>query len=134
MMEALFIMLAGSLGALTRWGVGKFTKNALPENFAYASGSTNPIGTLIVNVVGCFLLGLAMESLFARDHIPKTYKAAITTGFLGSFTTFSTFGYETFTFLRNEQWLAAATNATANLLLGLLAVWLGIWVGKTIAP
>ena len=129
-MEALLIMIAGSLGALSRWGVGKLVRHHLDSiSFLRLAG---PLATLFVNVLGCFLLGLAMQLLLATDAIPRSCKAAITTGFLGAFTTFSTFGYETFDYLKDGQWSIAAINVAANLTFGLLAVWAGIVLGKAL--
>ncbi len=124
MKEALLIMVFGSMGSLCRWGVGRWSKDFM--------GDKLPFGTLIVNVVGCLLLGFATVAILDNTRIPRPLQTAITIGFLGAFTTFSTFGYETFTFMRDGQWLHAAGNATANFVLGLAAVAAGVYAAKAI--
>lgn len=122
MLETLVVMGAGALGALSRWSVGRLSKHLW--------GPAMPFGTLIVNVLGCLLFGFIMQIALSGETFSKTTRLALTTGFLGAFTTFSTFGYETFEFVKNGQWIYALGNVTANLLLGLLAVWLGVTAGK----
>ncbi len=88
------------------------------ENFAY--------GTLAVNVIGCFLLGLVMQIGLTTELMPRTVRLTAGVGFLGAFTTYSTFGYETMRYLEAGAWTLAAANVGANLLLGLLATWSGL--------
>jgi len=73
-----------------------------------------------------------MQAGLADEAISKTLRLAITVGFLGAFTTFSTFGFETFQFIKEGHLLYAASNAIANMTLGFLAVWGGVTIGKTI--
>jgi CrcB protein len=110
------IAVCGSLGALIRYTVSTWA----------SQWPGFPYGTLIVNVVGCFLLGaLAYSPLTDLTFVTPQHRAAVGTGFLGALTTFSTFGVETFERIEKNQWHLAGLNITANILLGLLAVWLG---------
>lgn len=119
------IALGGALGALARHGVNLACARWLGDHFAF--------GTLAVNVIGCFLLGL-MVPLGTAD-IPRwnavTHSAA-TIGFLGALTTFSTFGFETTRHLENTQHGLAAMNVGANLVLGIVAVYAGLLLGRWI--
>jgi fluoride exporter len=115
----LYIAAGGAVGAVARYTVS----NALPsESF--------PLGTLVVNVIGCFLFGLLRMHSHALSAELQTGLAA---GFLGALTTFSTFGYDTVHHLERGHLLVAFGNVAANLMLGLLAVWIGLLVGQVIA-
>lgn len=119
LLTLVYIAVGGAVGALARYTVS----NALPhESF--------PLGTLTVNVVGCFLFGLLRMHSHALSAEVQTGLAA---GFLGALTTFSTFGYDTIHHLERGRLLVAFGNVAANLLLGLLAVWIGLLVGQAIA-
>ena len=117
---ALAIALAGALGSLARYGVGRLTLSLWGEGF--------PWGTLTVNVLGSFLLAFVLTaSLHNHGFLPETLRVAMTTGFLGAFTTFSTFSYESLSMVeRGPQWMVF--NLLANLLVGLSAGALGIFL------
>jgi len=122
MKDLLFIATAGALGSLSRYGVG-----LLSERWW---GRHAPYGTFVVNIAGCFLLGFIMTLALSNDAFPRHYRLALTTGFLGAFTTFSTVGYETMTFVEHSAWKLAALNVAANLFVGLLAAAGGIALAK----
>ena len=89
-----------------------------------------PIGIFIVNVLGCFLFGL-LFGLGEREHVfNDALRLGIFTGFLGSFTTFSTFSWNSFEFLKNGQIGMALLNVVGSVVLGLLAVWGGFSLTK----
>jgi CrcB protein len=123
MHTTLLIALAGAAGTLARYGLAGAVQSAL--------GSAFPWGTLLVNVLGCFLFGLAMQA-FEASVLSDSARAAICVGFLGAFTTFSTFGYETLTRLQSGQWGYALANVLASVLLGIGAVWMGMQLGKVV--
>lgn len=97
-----------------------------------ALGTAFPVGTLVVNVLGCFLLGLLMHVGTATDLIPRPARVGLGVGLLGGLTTFSTFGWETVKLAEEAQWALAAANITANVLLGLGAAWLGIVTARAL--
>lgn len=118
------LVVGGSLGALARWKLSQLVDARLFP----ASGF--PFGILVVNVLGCFFFGWLYASLEARGLLGETLRLAVFTGFLGSFTTFSTFGWNTLELLREGQAALAFGNVAASLLLGLLAVAAGFLVGR----
>lgn len=124
MQKLLLIALAGGFGALSRYGLAGLIQRSTDSIF--------PWGTAVVNVLGCFLFGLlwvAMEERFALS--PET-RAIVLTGFMGAFTTFSTYMFETQQLLEDSQYLAAFGNLGLQNALGLAAVVLGLTIGKMI--
>lgn len=113
----LLIGLGGFLGSVSR----HFVSSAISRIF----GAEFPYGTLAVNITGCFLLGLFMELAMEFRLIPTEPRLFLTTGFLGGFTTFSTFTYETVSMLAKGGGFRAGVNAVLHLVLGLAMVWLG---------
>jgi CrcB protein len=95
-----------------------------------ACGESFPLGTLAVNLLGCFLLGAINHIGQNTELIAAHHRPALTIGLLGAFTTFSTFGYETFKQLESGQWFYGFLNVAANVLVGLLCVWAGIQLGR----
>lgn len=124
MRTVLLIAIAGGLGAAGRYGISCFIANWLGDKFAY--------GTLAVNVIGCFLLGLLMHVSLSTDMLSEELRMALAIGFLGALTTFSTFSYETFKFIEDSQWSLALGNIGANVLLALGATILGLATGKVL--
>ena len=124
MQQVFWVALAGTLGALSRWGV-----TVVAERF----GEDLPWGTLIVNGLGSILLGFLVEAAIRADWPPEV-KVAVGTGFLGSFTTFSTFSVETVRLLETGDYTAAGANVAANLILGLGGAAVGIWLAMRMHP
>ena len=124
MQQVFWVALAGTLGALSRWGV-----TVAAERF----GEDLPWGTLIVNGLGSILLGFLVEAAIRADWPPEV-KVAVGTGFLGSFTTFSTFSVETVRLLETGEYTAAGANVAANLILGLGGAAVGIWLAMRMQP
>ena len=119
MQAVLLVGLAGAAGAVSRYLVGQAAERSLGTHFAF--------GTLLVNVLGCLVLGFLLEVDRQGGHLGQHLRLLFAVGFLGAFTTFSTFGYETFRYMQNGTAHLALLNVSANLILGLGAVWLG-WV------
>jgi CrcB protein len=125
MKDIIFIALAGSLGALSRYGLSGITQRLTGAGF--------PFGTLLVNVLGCLLIGFIMQVGLSTDIIPRSLRIIITIGFLGAFTTFSTFSYETVSYLQDGAWLQASLNVSANLILCIGATIMGMTCGRLVA-
>lgn len=115
------VAIGGALGAASRHLVSVGCEQAF--------GSRFPWGTLLVNVVGCFLLGWLIEAAEASESISDAWKLTIGTGFLGALTTFSTFGVQT-----HHAWQRSPTsgilNVVANVLVGLIAAGLGMYLAS----
>ena len=123
MRELLFIGAGGALGAVSRF--------LFSRGLNRLEGWLLPVGTIGVNVVGAFCLGLFLE-IAAERLIGSDLRAFLAIGFLGSFTTFSTFSLETIGLLREYQYGSAAANAFGSLFLGLGAGILGIALARLI--
>jgi CrcB protein len=123
MMVALWVMIGGGIGALARYGV--------TETAAYLIGRPwVPVATLVVNVVGCFVIGVASARIGRGDvSWLIANKPLLVTGFCGGLTTFSTFGLETLELLQRRPALAGLL-VLAHVLGGLFAVWLGQRLGS----
>ncbi|MEM1042169.1 MAG: fluoride efflux transporter CrcB [Bacteroidota bacterium] len=119
---ALIVTAGGALGALARYGVGVL---ALRMN-----ESGLPIGTWTVNLAGSFLIGLAVPLLVGKGEL---HRLALVVGFLGSFTTFSTFSLDTLALWESGRPGWAALNAAGSVVLGLACAALGLWVGRTLS-
>ena len=117
------IAVAGALGALARYGVGA----AINERF-----TRFPWGTLAVNVTGSFLLGFLFVLLTERSTASAALRSALTIGFVGSYTTFSTFSFETLKLLEDGALGGAALNVAASIVLGLGGAWLGMNAGRAL--
>ena len=114
----LWIALGGALGALARYGLAGWVQDGTADTF--------PWGTLVVNVLGCFLLGFAFRTL-QLSALPPALRGAITVGFLGAFTTFSTFSLEAVGLIQEERWARAIGYVGGSVALGLAALVVGLW-------
>jgi len=123
----LYIGVGGFLGAISRYGLS----NAV-QLFAGDRIVGFPLGTLAVNMIGCFVLGFVAHLLSERFFIARELRFAITVGFLGAFTTFSTFALETVSLAQGGRVLFAGLNLLAGNMLGLLFVWCGWRLGTLI--
>jgi fluoride exporter len=115
------IFIGGGLGSLARWGVGVWAL----ERF----GTSFPVGTLIVNLAGCFALGIVAHIAHAGSWSPDM-RGAIAIGVLGGFTTYSSFNQETLSMMAGGAPAAAVANVAVTLGGGLLAGWIGIVVAR----
>jgi CrcB protein len=124
MQRVMLVGLAGLLGTLGRFWLAGLVSRRYGEAF--------PLGTLVVNLLGCFLAGLLFHLTDERLAVSETARAAIFVGFLGGFTTFSAFGLQTFALVREGALGLAALNVLASNLAGLLMVWAGYTLGKAL--
>jgi len=119
-----FISIGAILGATLRYYTTLWTITHLGMNFPY--------GTMLVNVVGCFILGAFLSVADGRFHASSPMRLFIATGFCGSLTTFSTFSYETINLFTNGNYLQASLNLGISLVLGFLSLALGTSIAQGI--
>ncbi|HVC45720.1 MAG TPA: fluoride efflux transporter CrcB [Terracidiphilus sp.] len=118
MQKTLLIALGGALGALARYWVGSAIGSRFGTRFYY--------GTFVINLTACLLLGFSLTYFGRRVELSPAWRYLIPVGFVGAYSTFSTYEWETFSSLRSGAFALAALYAIGSLLLGLVAVWLGI--------
>lgn len=125
MTKLLLIGAGGFIGSVLRYVVSGFAQS-LSQSIAF------PYGTLAVNILGCFCIGFLSELLDARALIDPGTRAFLVVGILGGFTTFSAFGIETMNLIREGEAALAVMNVSAQVFLGLGAVWLGYSLASVI--
>jgi len=124
MTQILAIAAGGSIGAVMRYLVSTGVYNYLGRGFPY--------GTLAVNVLGSLLMGLLYELFLQRLSVSPEVRAVLLVGFLGAFTTFSTFSIETITLIEQGYLLKAVGNILASVILCVVAAWLGLQLARQI--
>jgi len=112
------IAIGGALGALSRYALGGVVQNW--------SGPRFPYGTLVVNVSGCLMMGVVMTLLTERPLVHPNWRYLVPVGFIGAYTTFSTFEYETFRAVEQGDWLVALANVVVSVLVGFAALAAGV--------
>ena len=122
LLTPLAVALGGSLGALARYAINLLAPRLFCRSF--------PVGTLFINLTGSFALGYFLARVARGWAVPEPLQLAVTVGFLGAYTTFSTFMFESDTFLRTGLFLRAAAYLFLSLALGLAAVRLGVITGS----
>jgi len=123
--KLLLIGLAGALGTLARYGLSGLIANRFAE-------SSFPWATACVNLVGCLAFGILWSMMETRLSLSSEIRAMILIGFMGAFTTFSTFVYETHGLMQNSLWLLAAGNLLLQNVIGIVALLLGLAIGRLI--
>ena len=118
LISAFVVGLGGFLGALARYGLTGLVHRHVPF-------TTFPYGTLVVNLVGCLIIGFVAGLTETRPLFGPEFRTFIRIGVLGAFTTFSTFAYETFAMIREDDFLYAVANVGLHMVLGLAFVWIG---------
>ncbi len=116
--HAVLVGAGGFVGTLLRYGVGGIVQRQLPL-------ATFPYGTLLVNLLGCLVIGGLAGLIDTRQVFSPEARVFALIGLLGGFTTYSTFGYETFAMLRDAEHLRAGANVALHVILGIGCVWLG---------
>lgn len=125
-MAALYIAIGGALGTLARYLAGEGARRALGDGWPY--------GTMLVNVLGSFIIGYAMVHFSMRGQMASHLRMAITIGFLGGFTTYSSFAHETVTLMQNDRMTAAAGYVAGTLVVAGLACFLGMLAARATGP
>jgi CrcB protein len=125
MVRFLWICLGGAIGTGARYLLSGWLLRLAGPGFPY--------GTLAVNVIGSFLLGLLMQVSLSVETFPPTLRLALTTGVMGGFTTYSTFNYETLRFAQEGSWLLAGANLAITVVSCFAAGALGVLAGRALA-
>jgi len=121
----LMVGIGGFLGAIARFWVGGFISAKIGTRFPY--------GTFFINCTGSFLIGFMITLLAERTHWSPNWRYLIPVGFIGAYTTFSTFEYETFRVMQEGELSMALLNIFLSVLVGFVAVWLGVIAGRLTA-
>lgn len=121
-MQILLVALGGACGAVSRYLVGNVVGKAL--------GNSLPYGTFVINIIGCFFMGLLMTLIVEKQQLAAAWRLLLCVGFLGGFTTFSSFGYESFSLVSSGRLLEAFGYAGGSVILGLLAATVGVYLAR----
>jgi fluoride exporter len=121
----LFIMLGGALGSAARFWVGTTVAGRMGTRF--------PFGTLVINITACFIIGLSLEFLNHHADLSPSWRFLVPIGFVGAYSTFSTFEWETFSNLSHGTFWIAILYVTVSLVSGLIAVALGVALAKAVS-
>jgi fluoride exporter len=116
--------LGGFLGAIARFWLGGFISDRM--------GSRFPYGTFVINISGSFLIGLILTLLAEKTHWSPNWRYLIPVGFIGAYTTFSTFEYETLRNFQDGELVIAFLNVGLSVVIGFLSVWCGVIVGRVV--
>ena len=125
MNKYLIIGIGGFIGSIARFWLGTYVGDRMGTRFPY--------GTFIINLTGSFLIGLIVTVLAAKTHWSPNWRYLVPIGFIGAYTTFSTFEYETFRSVQDGELLMAGLNVILSVVIGFIAVWLGVITGRTIS-
>ncbi len=123
-MNYLIIGAGGFVGAITRYSLAVLIGQRWGRSF--------PLGTFVINITGSFLIGLLMTLMAERFTENPQWRLLLVVGFLGAYTTFSTFEYETGALLKDGEWLYASMNVIGSVLVGFIALKLGEVIAKSI--
>lgn len=117
-----FVAVGSALGGVTRFLLGAFVQQR--------AGTSFPIGTLIINITGSFLLGFLLRYALGTTSVSPDVRGFLTTGFCGGYTTFSTFTYDTMMLLEDRELGRAALYVGASVIVALVGAYLGITLGR----
>lgn len=122
MLDVVLVGSGGFLGANARYLLAK----AIAERY----GTAFPYGTLLINVTGSLIIGVLLTYLTDRANISPNYRLLFVVGFLGAYTTFSTYTYDALTLIQNNDWPRALLYFGSTIVLGMAAVTVGMWIGR----
>jgi fluoride exporter len=125
MSKYLIVAFGGALGSVLRLWAGGYLSTRLGTRFPY--------GTFVVNITASFLIGFVMTLLVQETHWSPNWRYLIAIGFIGGYSTFSTFEYETFQVFQDGEFLIAFLNVALSVVVGFASVWLGVITGKALS-
>lgn len=117
--DLLLVFAGGGLGSISRYGIGRLAARLFGSGFSW--------GTLAVNLLGCLAIGF-LGGLFERQALALRYRPLFVVGFLGGLTTFSSYAFDTFEFMRRAEWGRALANVALNNVAGLVLAALGFMI------
>lgn len=124
MQKYLWIALGGALGAIARYWVGAAVSNRMGVKFPY--------GTFVINITACIIIGFSLTFLAERTDLNAAWRYLIPVGFIGAYSTFSTYEWETLATLRAGAFATATLYAAGSFVFGLAAVWCGSALAKLV--
>ncbi len=124
MQKYFYIALGGALGSIARFWVGSAVASRMGTKFPY--------GTFVINITSCVIIGFSLAFLGKRSELNPAWRFLVPVGFVGAYSTFSTFEWETFSNLQTGAFLIAALYVALSLFLGLVGVWCGALIAKVI--
>lgn len=125
MSKYMYIAAGGALGSIARFWVGSAVASRLGTKFPY--------GTFVINITACAIIGFSLTFLAKRTDLNPAWRFLVPVGFVGAYSTFSTYEWETLSTLRSGAFSMAALYAFSSLFLGLAAVWCGALIAETIS-
>lgn len=125
MQKYLLIAMGGALGSIARYWVGATVANRMGTKFPY--------GTLVINITACVIIGFSLSFMARRVDLNPAWRFLIPIGFVGAYSTFSTYEWETLSTIRNGAFFLAALYAVGSFILGLAAVWGGSVIAEIIS-
>jgi CrcB protein len=118
----LWVAIGGSLGSLARYWVGTTIAGRLGTKFPY--------GTLVINITACVIIGFSLAFLGKRTELNPAWRYLVPIGFVGAYSTFSTFEWEIFSNLQTGAFLIATLYVVSSFSVGLLGVWCGVMIAR----
>lgn len=125
MQKYFFIALGGSLGSLARYWVGSTIGGRMGTRFPY--------GTFVINVTACVIIGFSLTFLANRAELNPAWRFLVPVGFVGAYSTFSTFEWEIFSSMQTGAFLIAASYVVLSLIFGLAGVWAGVILARAVS-
>jgi fluoride exporter len=120
-----FIALGGSLGSLARYWVGSTVASRMGTRFPY--------GTFVINITACIIIGFSLVFLDKRTQLNPAWRFLVPVGFIGAYSTFSTFEWETYSNLQTGAFFIASLYVVLSLVLGLIGVWFGVLIARAVS-
>lgn len=124
-MKYFMVGIGGAVGSVLRFWLGSYIGGRM--------GSRFPYGTFVINMTGSFLIGLVLAIMAEKTQWNQNWRYLIPIGFLGGYTTFSAFEYETFRLFQDGQMGSAALNVALSVVVGFIGVWAGVVAGRVIS-
>ena len=125
MLKYVYIAVGGALGSLARYGVGVLVSDRMGTKFPY--------GTFVINITACVIIGFSLAYLGRRTELSAGWRFLIPVGFVGAYSTFSTFEWETFSKLQAGEFFTSSLYVVLSIVLGLAAVWCGVMLARAVA-